>query len=207
MTFPWFGWIEKAKVHDHALTAEEIALLRRDWAIMGLESDSPERRAQASMMLSGYELEETVTNQPPEMRVTGDNWLLKPLTDAEFAWIVRAIRGEREDKAQRIVETIADVPALKGALGEEVIKPEQVPVLEWASPKEFERVVEYGERTKKALDRAVLISDTLMNLAVAELGEDKVAQAIQDTLDLSERLQDIPNPSPSKYPPPSTQRS
>jgi hypothetical protein len=190
--------MEKARVHDHALTAEEIAN-RLNEAMLFEMSDSPERRARASMGLSGYELEETMAiDQPPEMFVTGDNWLLTPMTDAQFAWIVKAIRCERKDKAQRIEETIADVPALKDALGSEKILPEQVPVLNWASPKEFERVVEYGERTKKALDKATLVSDTLLGLAVAELGEEKVVQAVQDTLDLSERLKDIPDPSPKK---------
>ncbi len=143
--------------------------------------------------------------QPPDFRVTNDNWLLTPLTDAQFTWIVSAIEKERIDKAERIINTIADVPALASAMDAEEISSDNVPVLEWASPKEFERVVAYALMIRNERDQSRLIIDTLMNLAETHVGVDKTQQAIKDTLDLADKLSEVPTLTPNRLPTPESQ--
>ena len=132
---------------------------------------------------------------PPHFPQTANNWKLTPMSDEQFAFIYTSVLIERQDKAGRInsrddADLVPKIPI------------EQIPVLTWASPKEFERVLEYAKKMKDERDEARLITGALHGLAVNRAGHTKVNQTILDALALNERLVGVTNLTPDRYPPP-----
>ncbi len=132
---------------------------------------------------------------PPEFPQTVDNWKLTPMSDQQFSFIYISVLSQRQDKARKINER-ADGDAMPE------IPVEQIPVLTWASPKEFERLLYYAKKMKDERDEARLIAGALHGLSVKRVGQAKVNQVMQDALLLNERLVGVENISPDRYPPP-----
>ncbi len=181
----WDGQTFDARVHDHTLTNEEIAA-----RVMSLKSDSPERRARASMRLS----EEIDMNDktfglgPPELPVTRDNWKLTPLTENQFSFIHEALTTARAKKTKLIDEAIQGVPVLEAAMPDDV-KPNEIPVLTWANPKEMERLIEFAHNMREERNEARLAFGAVRALAVKEgIHADRIHQAIKDTLTLGKQI-------------------
>ena len=67
---------------------------------------------------------------------------IEPLTDKQFDFIVKALANERTDKTARLNE------AVREARGDQAIlfDPATMPVLIWADPRTFERVIDYAAR-------------------------------------------------------------
>ena len=166
------------------MSSEEIAA-----KIMSLESDSPERRARASMRLSGCELEEPMQETgPPPMPVTGDNWKITPLTDRQFDFVHETLTRERADKALMINEAVKGIPALEAAIPSDT-SAQEIPVLTWASPKEMERLIDYAHRMREERDEARLFFGAIRGLAVKwGAGTERIEQTIRDAVALKKRI-------------------
>ncbi len=134
---------------------------------------------------------------PPVFPQTADNWKLTPMSDEQFAFIYTSVISQREEKA-------ALINGRKDAVPE--IPVEQIPVLTWASPKEFERIMDYAKKKQDERDEARLVAGALHALAVNLAGHTKVNQTILDALSLNERLIGVTTLTPSRYPPPESQQ-
>jgi len=73
---------------------------------------------------------------------------IEPLTDKQFEFIVKALANERTDKAARLNETLREAHGDQAVL----FNPATTPVLIWADPRTFERVVDYAAQLKVALE-------------------------------------------------------
>ena len=168
------------------MTNEEIAA-----RVMSLKSDSPERRARASMRLS-EEIDMSAKTfglvGPPQFPVTKENWKLTPLTEKQFSFIYESLTKARSDKAKQIDEAIQGIPILEDALPDNV-EPHEIPVLTWASPKEMERLIEFAHRMSEERDEARLAFGAVRALA-EDVGatRDATNQAVKDALELGRQI-------------------
>ena len=125
---------------------------------------------------------------PPQLPVTRDNWKLTPLTEKQFTFIHEALTTAREKKTKLIDEAIQGIPVLEAAMPDDV-KPNEIPVLTWASPKEMERLIEFAHNMLEERNEARLAFGAVRALAMKEgIHADHIHQAIKDTLTLGKQI-------------------
>jgi hypothetical protein len=76
---------------------------------------------------------------------------VEPLTDKQFEFIVNALANERALKAARLNEALRETHGDQAVL----FDPATMPVLVWADPRTFERVVDYAARLVERMNTPV----------------------------------------------------
>ncbi len=133
-------------------------------------------------------MEPTEILGPPQLPYTEDNWKLTPLTEKQFSFMYDVLARERAEKAMRIDDAVKGIPALEAAVPKDV-QPHEIPILTWASPKEFERVIEFAHRMREERNEARLAFGVVRAIASKQgMSKEGIDQAIKDVLALGKQI-------------------